>query len=130
VWAAGAVGPAFNAHAIDLATGALTLGALIGPAVGSIVVDGFHAIGGGFIYDPGLRAFLLFQGNGRVLKITPSGATDWFVDYLATTGAPPPVDTTLGSEQLAGRMQYVAALRGVCIVFQASQDAYFIRTST
>jgi len=129
-WATGGVGTAFNAHAIDLATGALTIGALKGPAVANVVTDGYHAVGGGFIYDPGLSAFLLFQGNGSVLKITPSGATDWIVDSLAITGTAPPVDTSLGSEQLAGRMQYVAALRGICIVFQASQNAYFIRTST
>jgi hypothetical protein len=128
-WATGGVGSAFNAHAIDLATGALTIGAVNGPATNRIVFDGYHAVGGGFVYDPGLRAFLLFQGNGSLLKITPSGATDWYVDYLSTTGTPPPVDTSLGMEQLAGRMQHVASLRGVCILFQPGQDAYFIRTA-
>lgn len=39
------------------------------------------------------------------------------------------VDTTLGSEELAGRMQYVSPLKGTCILFQYDQDAYFIRTS-
>ena len=127
-WATGAVGTAFNAHAINFTTGTLSVGSLTGPAVGSIVVDGFHAIGSGFVYDPGLQCFLLFQGNGVMLKISPTGA-DWYVDYLTTTGVPPPVDTALGSEELAGRMQYVSALKGVCILFAYNQDAYFIRTA-
>ena len=96
-WATGAVGTAFNVHAINITTGTLTVGSLAGPAVGSIVIDGFAAIGGGFVYDLGLKCFLLFQGNGAMLKITPSDGTGWYVDYLATTGAPPPVDTALGS---------------------------------
>ena len=130
-WATGAVGTAFNVHAINITTGTLTIGSLAGPAVGSIVIDGFAAIGGGFVYDLGLKCFLLFQGNGVMLKITPSDGTSWYVDYLATTGAPPPVDTSLGSAtQLAGRMQYVSALKGVCILFKYNQDAYFVRTSS
>jgi len=129
-WATGAVGTAFNAHAINIATGTLTVGSLAGPAVGSVVIDGFAAIGGGFVYDLGLKCFLLFQGNGVVLKITPGDGTGWYVDFLATTGAPPPVDTSLGSQQLAGRMQYVSALSGVCILLRYNQHAYFIRTSS
>ena len=39
------------------------------------------------------------------------------------------MDTTLGSEELAGRMQYVSALKGICILFEYNQDAYFIRTA-
>jgi hypothetical protein len=128
-WATGAVGTAFNAHAINIATGMLTIGSLTGPAVSSIVTDGFAAIGGGFVYDPGLRCFLLFQGNGEMLKVTAGGGTDWAVDHLATTGKPPPLDIGLGSAQLAGRMQYVPALKGVCILFEYNQDAYFIRTA-
>jgi len=129
-WATGAVGTAFNVHAINITTGTLTVGSLAGPAVGSIVIDGFAAIGAGFVYDLGLKCFLLFQGNGVMLKITPSDGNSWYVDYLATTGAPPPVDVSLGSSQLAGRMQYVSALRGVCILFKYDQDAYFVRTSS
>ncbi len=129
-WATGAVGTAFNVHAINITTGTLTVGSLAGPAVGSIVIDGFAAIGGGFVYDLGLKCFLLFQGNGVMLKITPSDGNSWYVDYLATIGAPPPVDVSLGSSQLAGRMQYVSALRGVCILFKYDQDAYFVRTSS
>lgn len=129
-WATGAVGTAFNAHAINVSTGKLTVGALTGPAVSSIVVDGFTAIGSGLVYDPGLRCFLLFQGNGVVLKLTPTAGPEWNVDYLTTTGTPPPVRPGLGQSQLAGRMQYVSALKGVCILFDYSDDAFFIRTTT
>jgi len=128
-WSTGAVGTAFNAHAIDIATGKLAVGALTGPAVSSIVVDGFTAIGSGLVYDPGLRCFLLFQGNGAMLKITRSVGADWNVDYLATTGTPPPLKPGLAQAQLAGRMQYVSTLKGICILFEHDADACFVRTS-
>ena len=128
-WSTGAVGAAFNAHAIDISTGRLTVGPLTGPAVNSIVVDSFAAILGGLVYDPGLRCFLLFQGNGRMLKITRAADQSWYVDFVEIAGTPPPVDTRLGQGALAGRMQYVAALKGVCILFDYRQNAYFVRTS-
>ena len=70
-WATGAVGSLQRPRNQHYERNA-DRGSLTGPAVGSIVVDGYHAIGGGFVYDPGLQCFLLFQGNGAVLKITPA----------------------------------------------------------
>jgi hypothetical protein len=126
----GGIGQPFNAHAVDLATKRLTVCTLSGPGVASIQTVGFPSIASGFVYDPGLRCFLLFQGNGALLKITANGPTDWYVDYLVTTGTAPPVDISLGGHQaLCGRMEYVPALKGICIIFAYNQDAYFLRTT-
>jgi hypothetical protein len=119
-----------NAHKIDLNTtrATPTVCTLSGPGTASLVVEeGYKVAEGGLVYDRGLECFWLFQGNG-LLKITPNGPNDWRVDYPATTGIAPAIDTTFGSNTLAGRMQYVPALKGICIIL-ANQDAYFLRTA-
>jgi hypothetical protein len=80
-WATGAVGTAFNAHAINI-DGDADRRIVDRPAVGSVVIDSFAAIGSGFVYDPGLKCF---AGKWRDAEDHPKRWNRLVRDHLATT---------------------------------------------
>lgn len=123
---------AWNAHAVDLTASKLTVGSLVGPGASLIRTEAFTSYAGGFVYCNDLQAFVLFQGAQCLLKITRNAnGVDWDVNILSqwSTGGPPFDLAYTGQNALCGRMQYIAALKGIAVVFQFQQNAYFFRTS-
>lgn len=80
----------------------------------------------GFVYDSGLKAFLLNQASGVIFKITANGL-DWYCETLC---AAPAFMVGLPGEMnaIVGRMQYIPKLKGIAIVW-SHQPTYFLRTS-
>jgi hypothetical protein len=115
--------------AIDLATGAATIGTLSGPYASSVDVGAYFAPG--LVYDAGLGKFVLFQDDGYLYTITRVSAADWRVDRLAVSGKAPESMRSSGPGRPAiwGRMQYVPKLKGVVIVQSYDRPAYFVKTS-
>ena len=122
----------YGAHnipvAIDLATGAATVGSFSGPHAGSVSIGGYYAAG--LVFDRGLGKFLLFQDDGHLYAITRVSAADWSVDRVAMKGAAPDAMHSAGPGLPAiwGRMQYVPNLDGVCIIQAYDRAAYFVKT--
>lgn len=120
---------AFNIPvAIDLVSGAATVGSFTGPYAGSVSIGGYYAAG--LVFDRGLGKFLLFQDDGQLYTIARVSAADWRVDRLALVGTPPDAMHSAGPGLPAiwGRMQYVPNLNGVCIVQAYDRPAYFVKT--
>lgn len=120
---------------IDLTTGAVVPGSLVGPAGGQVNLSDFaHYNGSGFVYDLGLQAYLLFQNAATIFKITPSGS-DWNVDVFPTTGTPPETRTDMApGSGIWGRFAYMPTLKGVAFMSPGAnspwtQNVFFVRTA-
>jgi hypothetical protein len=115
--------------AIDLATGAATVATFSGPYAAAVNVGGYYAAG--LVFDPVLSKFLLFQDDGFLYTITKVSIANWAVNRLALTGVPPAAmrSAGVGYPAIWGRMQYVANLKGVCIIQAADRPAYFVKTA-
>ena len=124
------------AHRIDCKNGVITGGDLVGP-YSKEIVDSINVVAqsdnaSGIAYDPGLRAFLVYQCTQKMFKLTPRG-NDWYVDILPLTGTPPLNVPDCGG--LWGRFQYLPTLRGVVIMQPGpnggpwNQNTFFVKTS-
>ena len=115
--------------AMDLKSGTVDVGTLVGPHAKSIDVGGYYAVG--LVFDGGLGMFALFQDDGHLYTIARTTRTDWFVDRLPMTGAAPvpTANARAGRPDLWGRFQYVPNLKGVCIVQAHDRPVYFVKTS-
>jgi hypothetical protein len=115
--------------AIDLTSGAATVGAFSGPHAAHVDVGGYYAAG--LVFDLVLGKFLLFQDDGYLYTITKVSMSNWSVDRLPLTGtAPSPMHSAApGYPAIWGRMQYVPNLKGVCIIQAYDRPAYFVRTA-
>lgn len=114
--------------AIDLATGAATVGSFTGPYAGAVSIGGYYA--SGLVFDRGLGKFLLFQDDGHLYAITRVSAASWSVDRMSLSGAAPEAlhSASPGLVAIWGRMQYVPNLDGVCIIQAYDRPAYFVKT--
>jgi hypothetical protein len=114
--------------AINLATGAATVGSFSGPHAGSVSIGGYYAAG--LVFDKGLGKFLLFQDDGHLYAITRVSAANWSVDRMVLSGKAPDAMHSAGPGLAAiwGRMQYVPNLDGVCIIQAYDRPAYFVKT--
>lgn len=120
---------------IDIVTGAVVPGNLVGPHAADVNLSDFaHYNGSGFVYDLGLGAYLLFQNAATIFKITPSG-NDWSVDLFPTTGTPPEIRTDMApGSGIWGRFAYVPTLKGVAFMSPGAnspwtQNTFFVQTS-
>jgi hypothetical protein len=112
---------------LDLANGRPGAGALAGPDASAIRGDA----SAGMTWDDGLHAFVYFQDDERLYAMRPEGDS-LVVERLPVEGAPPKrAGSTVhsgGSCAIWGRMQYVPALSGVCILQRYDTPAWFVRT--
>ncbi len=131
----------FKPATFDLAARTSRIGALIGPyaaALGAAPLVPGNVGKAGFVYDRGLRTFLLYQDDGFVYSISRvPNSDDYQVNRLTLTGTPPPAYLVSGVRGgpydvagIYGRMQYVPRLGGVVLKISPDQPAYFIRTTT
>jgi hypothetical protein len=91
-------------------------------------------------YDRGLDKFILFQDDQKLYTLTCTSTSTWTfrVDKLVDALTPSTVigsgvPKLYGSKQgqvmaMWGRMRYVHALGGVCVIQGADQNAFFVRT--
>jgi hypothetical protein len=79
----------------------------------------------GFVFDPGLGAWLLFIDDGKLYKIVRTNATTFTCSDLGVTGA----IATMGGHGIYSRMQYVPNLKGVVILPDGLSRTYFVRTT-
>lgn len=86
----------------------------------------------GFVWDQGLKAFLLYRDDGNLYKLTPTSTYPSAPTFtLSQIASGVPLSNSGGSNisnQIYGRMQYVPNLRGVVIMPWADVPCYFIKT--
>ena len=86
----------------------------------------------GLVYDAGLDAFLYFQDDEELYKITYLSVGSYSVQKMGLSGTKPSrlASGTHNGGRIGiwGRMAHVPKLKGVCIIQGHNRPAYFVRT--
>jgi hypothetical protein len=124
--------PAYGtSYAITPATDATTIA-----SVATLQANWGIIIRSGFVWDPGLKAFLIFWDDGVtapvIFKLTPTftypAAPTFTLAPMSLGGTFVPSPTADNRINTYSRMQYVPNLRGVVIASACDTNVYFVKT--